>query len=61
MEKIVVFGAPSGGVFGLRQLRKQWPKSIIYVIAPKSDIGYYSNCYNEFIVVNNSRELINAS
>ena len=48
MKKIFVYGVPFGGLFGIRQLRKQWPESIIYVIAPKTDIGYYSNTYDRF-------------
>ena len=50
-KKIFIYGVPSGGLFGLRQLRQQWPNSIIYVLAPKTDIGYYSNAYNRFYEV----------
>lgn len=57
MDKIFVFGVPSGGLFGLRQLRKRCPDSIIYVIAPKTDIGYHSNVYDRFYEVTTKKQV----
>lgn len=61
MKKIIVYGVPSGGVFGLRQLRRRWPDSRIVVVAPRSDIGYYSNCYDRFFAAANAEEMLKAT
>lgn len=57
MYKIFIYGVPSGGLFGLRQLRKAYPTSLIYVFAPKTDIGFYSNKYDKFIETNTKEQM----
>lgn len=57
IDYILIYGAPSGGLFGMRQIRKEWPESQIYLFAPKTDIGVCSSAYDHFIQTDTSDDI----
>lgn len=57
----LIFGVPNGGLFLARQLRKQWPDSIIYAIGLPTDIGRVSSVINKFFLILTLQELRHAA
>ena len=58
MEKFLILGISNGGLFLARQLRRQWPDSIIYAVGDiKKDIGRFSNAINRFFGFHSIDEL----
>jgi len=54
----LILGVPAGGLFLARQLRKAWPKSVIYAIGDSShDIGSYSNVINHYFEYRNINDV----
>lgn len=48
IQFFLIFGLPNGGLFMARQLKKQYPNSLIYAIGSSKDIGQYSNTIYKF-------------
>lgn len=60
-DKFLLLGLANGGLFLARQIRKQWPKSIIYGIGnPNTDVGRYSKAINRFFPATNADEAYDA-
>lgn len=56
--KYLILGVPPGGLFLARQLRKQWPESVIYAIGDaKHDIGRFSNAIDSFYGISASDDV----
>jgi len=58
--KYLILGIPDGGLFLVRQLRKQWPQSTIFAIGQPRDIGQYSNCIDRFYSAGDENEFCHA-
>lgn len=59
--KFIILGIPPGGLFLARQLRKQWPESMIFAIGdPIHDIGRYSKTIDRFYEVSSQNSVIMA-
>lgn len=57
MKCFVVLGLSNGGLFMARQLKKQWPESLIYGIGnPKTDVGCCSRTLTCFFAVSNAED-----
>lgn len=51
LKKFVILGFSNGGLFMARQLRREWPDSVIFALGMTNDIGRYSNVVNRFYSV----------
>ena len=59
MSVFLILGLSNGGLFLSRQLRKQWPDSIIYAVGSLDEIGQYSNTVNCFYPASSEDEILN--